>query len=351
MNVIEKNIAEYTADEYHGGALDSMRRRFPEAPEPWIDLSTGINPWPWPAPASHYSGLNRLPGAAELASCEAAMAAAFGAPRETVLAAPGSEMLIRLLPTVLQPRRVAILAPSYGDHAQVWKQVDCELVETRDPLADAAADAVVICNPNNPDGRRFERTELTEALSRLTARGGWLIVDEAFADLEPGLSMAPLAGSGNLLALRSIGKFFGLAGLRLGALLAPPEVRRAMADRLGSWRVSTPALSIGAAAYRDLSWQAETRTRLAAAAQGLRDLLDQGTYRLAGGTNLFTYVETEDSHEVWTHLAESGIYVRRFSWSRRHLRIGLPADAIAAERLAAALDSAPARRSESIQKE
>lgn len=235
MNVIEKNIAEYTADEYHGGALDSMRRRFPEAPEPWIDLSTGINPWPWPVPASHYSGLNRLPGAAELASCEAAMAAAFGAPRETVLAAPGSEMLIRLLPTVLQPRRVAILAPSYGDHAQVWKQVDCELVESRDPLADAAADAVVICNPNNPDGRRFERTELTEALSRLTARGGWLIVDEAFADLEPGLSIAPLAGSGNLLALRSIGKFFGLAGLRLGALLAPPDIRRAMADRLGSY--------------------------------------------------------------------------------------------------------------------
>lgn len=324
----------------HGGELDSMRRRFPDAPEPWIDLSTGINPWPWPAQETHFRSLGRLPAATDLAACTAAMAAAFGAPHETVLAAPGSELLIRLLPTVLKPRRVVVLAPSYGDHVDVWKQVDCELVETGDPLAEAAtADAVVICNPNNPDGRRFERAELTGALNRLTMRGGWLIVDEAFADLEPELSLAPTAGSGNLLVLRSIGKFFGLAGLRLGALLAPADLRQAMAERLGLWCVSAPALSIGAAAYSDVCWQTQTRTRLAAGARRLRDLLEQGHCRAVGGTDLFQFVETDDAHHVWTHLADRGIYVRRFSWSRRHLRIGIPPDARAEERLAKALAS------------
>ncbi|MDE0507973.1 MAG: threonine-phosphate decarboxylase CobD [Gammaproteobacteria bacterium] len=328
----------------HGGELSSMRRRFPDAPEPWIDLSTGINPWPWPARETHFKSLDRLPSTTDIAACTAAMAAAFGARQETVLAAPGSELLIRLLPSVmkpwLKPRRVVILAPSYGDHADVWKQAGCELVETGDPLTEAAAaDAMVICNPNNPDGRRFERAELTGALNRLNRRGGWLIVDEAFADLEPELSLAPMAGSGNLLVLRSIGKFFGLAGLRLGALLAPAGLRQAMAERLGFWCVSAPALSIGAAAYSDISWQTQTRTRLAAAARRLRNLLEQGHCRVVGGTDLFQYVETEDAHQVWTHLADRGIYVRRFSWSRRHLRIGIPPDACAEERLAEALAS------------
>ncbi len=321
-----------------------MRRCFPEAPVPWIDLSTGINPWPWPVSETHFRSLHRLPGELNLASCATAMAATFGAPCESVLVAPGSELLIRLLPTVLKLRRVAVLAPSYGDHAHVWKNAGCEVVETCDPLIDTEADAVVICNPNNPDGRRFGKPELTEALNRLSARGGWLIVDEAFADLEPGLSLAPMVGSGNLLVLRSIGKFFGLAGLRLGALLAPADVRQKMADRLGWWSVSAPALSIGAAAYSDFCWQSETRVRLATAARGLQDLLNQGVCRVVGGTDLFKYVETEDAREVWTHLANNGIYVRRFPWSRRNLRIGIPPDVTAEERLAKALALMPCRR-------
>ena len=311
---------------------------------PWTDLSTGINPWPWPVSETHFRSLHRLPGESNLASCATAMAATFGAPRESVLVAPGSELLIRLLPTVMKPRRVAVLAPSYGDHAHVWRNAGCEVVETRDPLVSDEADAVVICNPNNPDGRRFGKPELTEALNRLSSRGGWLIVDEAFADLEPGLSLAPMVGGGNLLVLRSIGKFFGLAGLRLGALVAPACIRQAMADRLGWWSVSAPALSIGAAAYADFCWQSETRVRLAAAARGLRDLLNQGVCRVVGGTDLFKYVETEDARKVWTHLANNGIYVRRFPWSRRNLRIGIPPDATAEERLAKALASMPCRR-------
>ena len=324
--------------ELHGGALDAMRRLFPDAPQPWVDFSTGINPWPWTARESHFQGLDRLPTKEDCARCTAAMKDAFGAPEHVILAAPGSELLIRLLPSVIAPRRVAILAPSYGDHARVWCAAGCEVVETPDPLAEAdSADAVVICNPNNPDGRRFEPDEVETAHRRLSERGGWLIIDEAFADLEPDLSRAKHGGSDHLLVLRSIGKFYGLAGLRLGALIAPVDVLERMRALLGVWSVSTPALAIGAAAYSDRAWQTATRRRLAEARRRLDELLEERQCRVVGGTDLFRYVEVADAHGLWQQLARRGIYVRRFPWTPRHLRIGLPGTAGEEHRLREAL--------------
>jgi len=322
----------------HGGALDAMRQGFPNAPGPWLDLSTGINPWPWPGADVRLAQLQRLPDATDSAACAEAMAQAYGAPREAVLPVPGSELPIRLLPDVLAPRRLAILAPSYEDHTRAWRAAGREVIASANPLLEAGTmDAIVVCNPNNPDGRRLQRSALIEARARLAEHGGWLIVDEAFAELAPDLSLAPMAGGGNLLILRSSGKFFGLAGLRLGALLAPPAIRQAMAERLGCWSVSTPALQIGAAAYADRAWQSGARIRLAAAAQRLRKLLERQGFRVAGGTDLFQWVETRDAKAVWIQLARQGISVRRFHWSRRHLRFGLPPDASAESRLEAAL--------------
>ncbi|MYF69210.1 MAG: threonine-phosphate decarboxylase [Proteobacteria bacterium] len=324
--------------EVHGGALDAMHRLFPDAPQPWLDLSTGINPWPWPARESHFESLHRLPTREDYARCTEAMATAFGSPEHAILAAPGSELLIRLLPTVIAPRRVAILAPSYGDHARVWRAAGCEVVETPDPLAQAeSADAVVICNPNNPDGRRFKPNEVEAAHRRLGERGGWLVIDEAFADLEPDLSRARQGGADHLLVLRSIGKFYGLAGLRLGALIAPVEVRNRMQARMGVWSVSTPALAIGATAYSDRAWQTATRRRLAEARRRLDELLQERQCRVVGGTDLFRFAEVADARGLWQQLAHRGIYVRRFQWSTRHLRIGLPGNANEAHRLREAL--------------
>ena len=328
----------HSGTEVHGGAVDAMRIRFPGAPEPWVDLSTGINPWPWPAGSGLLQGLNRLPTRTEHKRCANAMAAAFGAPEDSVVVAPGSELLIRLLPSVIKPQRVAILSPSYGDHARTWRGAGCEVIETPDPLTQAgAADAVVVCNPNNPDGRRFDPSSLAAARRRLRARGGWLIVDEAFADLDPGLSMAPQAGEENLLVLRSMGKFYGLPGMRLGALLAPGPIRRLMTERLGWWGVSSPALAAGAAAYSDRTWQRETRRRLTAARERLDRLLAERACDVIGGTDLFRYVKVPDAEQCWRRLAELGLYVRRFPWTSRHLRIGLPADADAESRLLDAL--------------
>ncbi|MGE0181743.1 MAG: threonine-phosphate decarboxylase CobD [Parvularculaceae bacterium] len=327
-----------SGDLLHGGALDRMRTAFPDAPEPWIDLSTGINPWPYPDTSVTPASLHHLPTNAASLACRKAMTKAFGAPEESLLIAPGSEILIRLLPTVISLRKISLLSPTYGDHANVWRGAGVKIINTADPLAFAdEVDAVVICNPNNPDGRTFSPDALDAARRRLAARGGWLIVDEAYCDLDPSLSVASLGGAEGLLILRSFGKFYGLAGLRLGAIIAPESLRSHIAARLGVWPASGPALEIGARAYADHAWRLSTRKHLGAASRRLDGALVAGGLTVVGGTDLFRFVEAEDAHSLWERLARAGLYVRRFDWSARHLRIGLPPDASAQDRLAAAL--------------
>lgn len=327
-----------TEDLLHGGALDVMRAAYPDAPEPWIDLSTGINPWPYPRSQVSSEALAHLPTQADHAACRAAMAAAFGASPASILLAPGSELLIRLLPDIIPARRVAILSPTYGDHAEAWARSGADIVRSEHPLEHAAeVDAVVVTHPNNPDGRRFDLEALDQARRTLTKRGGYLIVDEAYADLHPEQSLASHAGAEGLIILRSFGKFFGLAGLRLGAILVPVNVREGLANRLGAWPVSGAALEIGARAYADTAWQSETRNRLAVAAARLDALFYRAGLPSCQGTDLFRYIEVADAHHAFEHFARLGIYVRRFEWSTRHLRIGLPATEAAETRLAEAL--------------
>ena len=325
-------------DLLHGGSLDHMREAFPGAPEPWIDLSTGINPWPYPVPHFPSDTLQHLPTEAAYNHCRTAMANALGARPDTLALAPGSELLIRLLPRIIAPNCVVVLQPSYGDHAQVWRAAGCEVIETHDPLSRAkTADAVVLCNPNNPDGRLFDPSELNALRQELAHRGSWLIVDEAYADLAPEFSLAQYGGEPGLIVLRSFGKFFGLAGLRLGAILAPDNILKEMRDLLGVWPVSGLALEVGAQAYSDHAWQADTRKKLEEARKRLDGILRDGGFRNIQGTDLFRFVACEDAHGVWRQLAEAGIYVRRFPWSKEHLRFGLPADETAEARLRAAL--------------
>lgn len=327
-----------SGDLVHGGAIDQMRQAFPTAPEPWVDLSTGINPWPYPCADLSAQAFAHLPTASMYEACQNAMADVFGAAPEALLLLPGSELLIRLLPDILQSRRVAILSPTYGDHASAWKRVGAEILLTQNPLEHAdRVDAIVVCNPNNPDGRLFDTNALEAARAKLAAHGGWLIVDEAYADLLPNLSLAPRAGRDGLIVLRSFGKFFGLAGVRLGAMLAPRAVREAMAERLGTWPVSGAALEIGARAYADREWQNQMRQNLSVSANELRSELMAAGLTVLGSTDLFCFVETEDAHAVFHRLACEAVYVRRFDWSSRHLRIGLPATPKAQERLRDAL--------------
>jgi len=325
-------------DLIHGGAIDVVRASYPDAEKPWIDLSTGINPWPYPDTTVSDSALSALPTATAQKTCTAALSRVIGAPMEATLLAPGSEILIRLLPDIIQPRRVAILPPTYSDHKQAWQRSGAEIVETRDPLEVVdSVDAIVITHPNNPDGRCFSRAALEQVRTSLAARGGWLILDEAYADLIPAESFAPQGGTDGLIVLRSFGKFFGLAGLRLGAVIAPPRELELFAHRLGVWPISTAALEIGTRAYNDQIWQSQMRATLNEAASSLRQILSESDLTLVGGTDLFQLVEVADANVAFDHFAKAGLYVRRFDWSRTHLRLGLPPNPDAVDRLKSAL--------------
>ncbi|MEM9385045.1 MAG: threonine-phosphate decarboxylase CobD [Pseudomonadota bacterium] len=316
----------------HGGALDILQASFPEAPTPWVDLSTGINPWPWPIPTIPEGSLHHLPTRAASDACREAMASAFGAPVDSVLPVPGTELIIRLLPTVLgaSTRRICLGRTTYADHANAWRAAGAAIREVDDPLAASSDEDVVVCNPNNPTGQGCDRAELEAARAAREDTGHWLIIDEAYADLTPARSLAQWGGRDGLVILRSFGKFFGLAGVRLGALIAPHRVIKAVEKLLGQWAVAGPALWLGTLAYADKGWHEQTRQRLQQAQANLDHTLCQvaAAHQLSieGGTSLFRYVRVRDAHALWFHLARSGVYVRRFHWSRYHLRIGLPAD-------------------------
>ncbi|MEO0411323.1 MAG: threonine-phosphate decarboxylase CobD [Pseudomonadota bacterium] len=328
-------------DMRHGGALDQLEQQFPRARKPWIDLSTGINPWPWPVPPSLLQQpglLAALPTQRDWQACRTAMATSFGVAEDYVLPVPGTAMAIALLPHVIPADEVACLTPSYGDHERSWRNAGARIsaLPTDLEVADSA-DAAVLCNPNNPDGRLFCKDALRALHQRLKKRGGTLIVDEAYGELCPDRSLARHVDADGLVVLRSFGKFFGLAGVRLGAVIAAPALLQKIAQLLGDWPISSVALKLGAAAYCDQAFAEETRARLARARERLDALLEDAGITVSGGTDLFRYIEATDSHALWESLARSGIYTRRFEWTQRHLRLGLPANTEQEDRLKSAL--------------
>lgn len=316
----------------HGGDLDASRRRFPGAPEPWIDLSTGINPWPYPLPSIPPEAWTRLPSADAGEALLTAAAAAYGVADPACLAAaPGSQALIQMLPRLRPPGRVAIVAPTYAEHARCWALAGHDVREVAD-AEDASAEVLVVVNPNNPDGRVVDRSALLALAEAQAARGGWLVVDEAFADVVPGCSVADAVGPG-LLVLRSFGKMYGLAGLRLGIAVAERGLAAALRDAFGPWAVAGPALTVATAALADRDWQVAMVDRLVAASAELRSLLTRHGFQVVGGTPLFCLAAHPDASALADRLAAAGILVRRFAGRPTLLRFGLPPDEAALRRL------------------
>ena len=322
---------------YHGGDLGAARAAFPYAPSPWIDLSTGINPVPYPVPPLDPAAWTALPDAGAARALEAAAAHAYGADPAGVTAAPGTEALIYLLPRLSPARRVGVLGPTYGDHARSWAAAGAtvETVGTLDGLA--GFDAAVVVNPNNPDGRLVAPADL----SALAGRVGLLVVDEAFADVvPPAWSLAP-APPPNAVVLRSFGKFYGLAGLRLGFAVAAPERAAALRAALGPWAVSGPAIAVGRAALADDAWAASARARLARDAARLDALLSACGAEVVGGTALFRLVAVDGAARRFASLARAGLLTRPFADRPDRLRFGLPGDGAAWRRLGEALREPP----------
>ncbi len=322
----------------HGGDLSAARRTFGESPSGWLDLSTGINPWPYPHGAIGPETLARLPqqDAAE-ALLEAARHAYGIPPGNGLAAAPGSQALFQMLPTMRPRSRVAVVSPTYEEHAVAWRRLGHQVEEVGALEECRDADVAVVVNPNNPDGRVTDRSVLSEAAGALAGRGGWLVVDETFADVAPGVSLASSPDLPNTLIMRSFGKFFGLPGLRLGFVAGPSGLVGSLARRLGPWAVSGPALDIGRRALSDADWIVETRARLGAMRRDLDAVLAEADLTVLGGIDLFRLVETQAAHGLYRRLGEDGILVRCFERHPRWLRVGLPPSRDALRRLSAAL--------------
>jgi cobalamin biosynthesis protein CobC len=323
----------------HGGDLGIARRLFPGAPEPFIDLSTGINPQSYPLARFSPTALARLPEQDALTAIAAAAAKAYGAPSaEHVVVAPGSQILLPLVASLVSPARAAVVSPTYPELARAAKLAghDVKTVESIGHAGDAKL--VIVANPNNPDGRRLTRAALLKLAPDLRRQGGLLVVDEAFMDVvPPGESLAADVAGGNVVVLRSFGKFFGLPGLRLGFALTAPPLARRLSAILGPWPVSALALAIGTQALADTAWIERTRKNVAIAATSLDAILAGAGLEVIGGTDLFRLVRSEAAPALFQHLGRAGIYLRTFPDNRTWLRFGLPAPASARKRLKKAL--------------
>lgn len=304
----------------HGGRLNAAARRFGLPRQAWLDLSTGIAPWPYPLPAVPADVWQRLPE--EDDGLDAVVRAHYGV---MGLAVPGSQWAIGTLPRLLPPGRVALAKPIYAEHPAAWRAAGHEIVAWHEP-----ADYALCCRPNNPTGALLPRAQLIERAKRLRL----IVIDEAFLDATAEETLINTAD--NVVVLRSLGKFWGLAGVRIGFVFAPPWLDEKLRTSLGPWAVAHPARWAATLALADTHWQAAQRTRLAQTSQRLAQLL--AARGLANtGTALFRYAITPAAETIHLALARQGILVRHFA-DPPALRFGLPADEAQWRRLESALE-------------
>ena len=312
----------------HGGRLRSAAALWNIPLERWLDLSTGINPQGFIPGEIPLSAWLQLPQDDDELGQRAARY--YGVEPDCLLPTGGSQAAIQALPGLRAHCRVGMIPPLYYEHPRAWSRAGHQVVLLEPTDLEKAAqelDVLVICNPNNPTGSRLTAATLDSLLEKLAARHGWLIVDEAFADVDVdrSWSVATRAGKPGLIVLRSLGKFFGLAGARVGFVLAWNNMISTLADRLGPWCISGPSRFVAGQALADTAWQQQARLDLEAKSKRLHELLTGSGLPPAGGTAFFQWVCTEQATRIHELLAESAILTRLFS-EPPSLRFGLPAD-------------------------
>ena len=306
----------------HGGDLARAQAMYGAGD--WLDLSTGINPVAYPMPPLPPDSLTRLPEASAQTALEHAARACYGT-TSPVVAVAGAQAAIQLVPRLRAPGTARVLGPTYNEHAGALAAQGWAVEQVATPDALAGSDLAVVVNPNNPDGRVLPPKQLLVLRDRV----GLLIVDESFVDVMPDSSIAPhmTEGEHRMIVLRSFGKFFGLAGLRLGFAIAGQTHAHALRDMAGPWAVSGPALVAGRAALADTGWQATARARLAQDATRLDGMAARAGWTLVGGTHLFRTYHTPGAKAAQAQLARHHVWSRIFPYSDHWLRLGLPAPA------------------------
>lgn len=319
----------------HGGGILRAAAQYGIPVADWLDLSTGLNPQGWPVPACSPRSWQRLPEQDD--GLEQAATEYYGSP--LLLPVAGSQPAIQLLPTLRPPCRVGMLPLCYAEHPWHWEQHGHRLSRHAPDDIDAVIDeldVLLLCHPNNPTGTTFSREQLQDWRARLASRGGWLILDEAFMDATPEHSLLDEVGLPGLIVLRSVGKFFGLAGARVGFVFAWPALLQQLAEAIGPWSINGPAREVVKLALQDSNWQQAMRGQLAADSQRLQQLLQNHGLTPAGGSCLFQWLQGVHCPALFDFLASKGILVRQFA-DGPSLRFGLPPDEAGWQRLAAAL--------------
>ena len=321
----------------HGGRLRKAAREYGIAEADWLDLSSGLAPWPFAVPDIPLRAWARLPetdDGLEQAACDY-----YGAAQ--VLPVAGSQMAIQLLPRLRRIGKVGVLSPCYAEHAEAWRRsgyIVREVLEQEVDFFLDSLDVLVVVNPNNPTGLSLDPSRLLDWHAKLAQRGGWLVVDEAFMDNTPNLSLAPFADQVGLIVLRSFGKFFGLAGVRLGFVLAERRLLKLLAEQVGPWAVSGPTRVVGQACLLDTEGHTRQRLRTEVASERLARLLAQQGFAPHGGCALFQWLITERAEAMHEFMARRGILLRLFTHNSS-LRFGLPADEADWARLAQAFEA------------
>ncbi len=312
----------------HGGALDAAMLQYGGSRQEWLDLSTGINPNAYPIGDISSDCWVQLPQSSALEGLRVAAERYYSCPDASISIANGTQALIELLPQIIAKSTIAILSPTYEEHQYNWQKYGHEVVVTDDLEQALEADHLLIVNPNNPDGKMVEPSQLLEILAHFRAKNGYLIIDEAFMDMTPEFSLASEAGCSGLIILRSFGKFFGLAGIRIGFLLADEKLTDLINRRIGLWAISGASIEIATKALGDKVWQQNMRLKLNKDMLKMQQILTENKFHIVGGTDLFCLAKTPHNSYVtnvyFSRFATQNILLREFKYNHQILRFGLP---------------------------
>ncbi|MEP3347291.1 MAG: threonine-phosphate decarboxylase [Litoreibacter sp.] len=293
----------------HGGGLDAAIAKYGGQRADWLDLSTGINPVPYPIGEIDAEAWTALPDSGAFERLANAARKHWGVPEGAeIVPAQGASALIAAMPHVFNGRSVVIPTPTYNEHAAAFRAQGYD-------IAGAGAGLRVVIHPNNPDGRLWSTSEVS----------GPIVIDESFCDIAPADSHIQLAERPDTVVLKSFGKFWGLAGMRLGFAITTPKIAQKLRNEIGPWAVSGPALQIGARALEDHAWADTTRDRLAQDAERLDAVMLKAGAKIVGGTTLFRLYDVNDAAHWQDKLAKGHVWSRIFPYSDRWLRLGLPA--------------------------
>lgn len=314
----------------HGGRLTKAYRFFPHAPKPFIDLSTGINPYSYPYQIGNIA-LEALPQPEDEEKLSEAAALAYGVKGKEIgiVSAPGAQILISLLPIVLKSSILVLIEPTYQEYRYAWALHDRPVMgfktleEAINILKSTPNITLLLCNPNNPDGTQYKREDIKTCLEIALKNKSYLVIDESFADFET-CSATDLLPHPSLIILRSFGKAYGLAGVRLGFVLAAPAMARKIGLQLGPWSVSSLALSIGTQALSDATWRHNMKGILQKSRSRLCQMLLRYGFECRSSPTLFVLAAKENAAMNWWQLAEHGLLVRKFDYNESWLRLGLP---------------------------